>query len=518
MNTPSNSLFNDILPPVVESAVSTDFKKWKVLIVDDDQSVHDVTSLALDGFTYDDIGLEFLHAYSANEAKEIFSENDDIALAIIDVVMEEEHAGLDLVNYIRKDLNNNIIRITLRTGQPGQAPEREVLSRYDINDYKEKTELTSQKLYSSVFTSIRSYRDIKALDANRHGLERVIRSTAIIHRQKNLKEFINGVLEQLVAVLFLDKDSAFLAQGITAIEGGQEGTVIIAGTGKYEGYIGLNADQVLSAEEKSLVDASRQSKECLSEGCQYAIYFSPKEDIDDVLLFSSAHKLDEGSMYLLKLFCVNVGVAYSNILLNREIEETQRDVLYMLGEAIETRSRETGSHVRRVAEYSRILAEGYGLSEREQELIMHASPLHDLGKIGIPDRILHKEEKLDPDEWEIMQSHASQGEEMLSRSDRELMRVASLIAGQHHEHWNGEGYPRGLSGNSISIYGRITALADVFDALSSNRCYKDAWAYQDVIEYIIEQKGRQFDPELVEILFGSQHKIIAIQKKYPDVV
>lgn len=516
MNSTTNTLFSNMPRPELEKEGTQPEKKWKILVVDDEKSVHDVTRLALDGFVYEDIGLEFLHAYTAVEAKEIMGVHGDIALAIIDVVMEEEHAGLDLVDYIRNEISNSIIRIVLRTGQPGQAPERKVYSSYDINDYKEKTELTSQKLYSTVFTSIRSYRDIKALHANRMGLERVIRSTAIIHKIKNLSEFINGVLEQLVAVLFLEEDSAYLTQGVTAIEGSTDGAIIVAGTGKYADHVGKNADEVLDTTDKQLVNKSREAKECLSEGFQYAIYFSPGEGTDDVLLFSSAQKLDEDSFHMLKLFCINVGVAYNNILLNKDIEQTQQDLLYMLGEAIETRSRETGSHVRRVAEYSRILAERYGLSEREQELIMHASPLHDFGKIGIPDKILHKDGKLDAEEWEIMQSHARLGEEMLARSDKELIQVASTIAGQHHEHWNGSGYPKGLSENDISIYGRITALADVFDALGSKRCYKDPWPLDKVMELIKAESGKHFDPSLVAILCENIDDMLSITEKFPD--
>lgn len=516
MNRNKNSLFDTSSPANKQTDTSVISNAWKVLIVDDEKSVHDVTRLALNDFSYEGIGLHFFHAYSAAEAKDILLNEEDIALAIIDVVMEEEHAGLNLINYIRNDLKNRILRIVLRTGQPGQAPEREVLSQYDINDYKEKTELTSQKLYSTIFTSIRSYRDISALEATRHGLERVISSTAIIHRLNNLNEFINGVLEQLVAVLYLGKDTAYLVQGITAIEGTGMGSTILGGTGRYANLVGSAATEVLSTTELSLINKSRESKSCVSEGSNYAIYFSPGDDTDDVLLFNSKSELQGDAMYLLKLFCVNIGVAYSNILLNQGIEETQQELLYMLGEAIETRSRETGSHVRRVAEYCKILAEAYGLTLRQQELIRHASPLHDFGKIGIPDRILHKDGKLESEEWEYMKSHAMLGEEMLSHSDRELIKVASLIAGQHHEHWNGEGYPRGLNGHDISVYGRITAVADVYDALSSKRCYKHAWQNDEVIQYFLDQKGKQFEPKLVDILLELQGQFVEIQEKYPD--
>lgn len=512
MSVNNNLLFSEPL----EVASSNVNNNWKVLIVDDESSVHDVTKLALNGFVFESKGLEFIHAYSGKEAIEVMSKHDDIALALVDVVMEVEHAGLQLVDHIRNDMKNNLIRIVLRTGQPGQAPEREVLKKYDINDYKEKTELTSQKLFSTVYTSIRSYRDIAALDENRRGLERVIRSSTEIYKSINLTEFINGVLQQLVAVLYLDQDSVYTTQGAVAIEGSKDESVVLAGTGKYAEFVGKTADHALEEKQRNLISNSIEMKDCSSDGCHYALYFSPDEGLDDVLLFSTSRELSEDSMYLLKLFCNNIGVAYKNILLNTEVEDTQREILYMLGEAIETRSKETGSHVRRVAEYSRILGAGYGLSKREIELIMHASPLHDFGKIGIPDKILHKDAKLDGEEWDIMKSHTSLGEEMLNRSGREVMRAASIIAGQHHEWWDGSGYPRALKGDDIHIYARITSLADVFDALSSKRCYKKAWPLDEVTEYISSNSGKQFEPLLVDLLFKELDKFLEIQQLYPD--
>ena len=155
---------------------------WNVLVVDDEHGVHEVTKLALSNFKFDGKTLCFLHAYSASEAKQIMARTPNIAVAMIDVVMETEHAGLDLVKYIRNEVKNNLIRIILRTGQPGQAPERTVIHDYDINDYKEKTELSAQKLYSTILTSWRSYRDLVALQANRQGLSRGIRVSGNVFR------------------------------------------------------------------------------------------------------------------------------------------------------------------------------------------------------------------------------------------------------------------------------------------------------------------------------------------------
>jgi response regulator RpfG family c-di-GMP phosphodiesterase len=301
-----------------------------------------------------------------------------------------------------------------------------------------------------------------------------------------------------------------------AIEGKPGISTVLAGTGKYSDLVGKNIEMELMEKEKWLITKAIQVRDCSSDGCQYAIYFSPDENINDVLLFSTSRVLSKDDMYLLRLFFNNVGVAYKNVLLNNELEETQREILYMLGEAIETRSKETGSHVRRVAEYSRLLGQKYGLSDRELELIMLASPLHDFGKIGIPDRILHKDGKLDDEEWEEMKTHSSLGEEMLKRSNREVMQAAALIAGQHHEWWNGSGYPRGLKGNDIHIYARITALADVYDALSSKRCYKNPWPLDKIYNYLDENSGMQFEPRLVDILNENRDEFISIQTQYPD--
>jgi response regulator RpfG family c-di-GMP phosphodiesterase len=211
-----------------------------------------------------------------------------------------------------------------------------------------------------------------------------------------------------------------------------------------------------------------------------------------------------------------VSIAYENVMLREEIEGTQKDMVYMLGEAIETRSRETGQHVRRVAEYCRLIALGMGLTEREAEILHIASPLHDFGKIGIPDGILHHPGALGEHEWAVMKTHAQIGANLLGRSDREILKAASIIAGDHHEKWNGSGYPNGKKGEDIHIYGRICALADVFDALGSKRCYKDAWPLDKILEFLHEQRGEHFDPAMVDWVLENLDQMKKIRKQFPD--
>lgn len=202
--------------------------------------------------------------------------------------------------------------------------------------------------------------------------------------------------------------------------------------------------------------------------------------------------------------------------LNEEIWQTQHEMLSLLGEVGETRSEETGNHVRRVAKYSRLLAELYGLEDEKVKLVYSASPMHDIGKIGIPDRILLKPAKLEPEEYHIMKTHSTMGYDILKNSKRPLLQAAAIIAHEHHEKWDGSGYPRALCGEEIHIYGRITALADVFDALSCERVYKRAWPMENIIDFITEGRAKHFDPNLVDLFMENINQFIAIADKFKD--
>ena len=488
---------------------------WKVLVVDDEPAVHDVTRLALGKADFDGRPIEFLHAYSGAEAEQVIAVNEDIALAFVDVVMETDSAGLDLIRHIRENIGNRMIRLILRTGQPGQAPEAVVLRRYEINDYKEKTELTTQKLYTAVLTGLRSYRDLAALEANRQGLKRVIDASAQIFRISGLTALLDGVLAQLVAVLRLDQNSLLISRDSIAVENRDEKLSVVAATGKFAPLKGADPEKNLPAHVIELVHQSLMTKKSVAREKEYAGYFSPRPGHEDVIYVSSGQQLTEDDTDLIDLFLHNAAIAYENGMLREEIEGTQRDIVYMLGEAIETRSRETGQHVRRVSEYCALIGRGLGLPDREVETIRLAAPLHDFGKIGIPDDVLHKPGKLDDAEWEVMKSHPTIGEEMLSRSGREVLRAAAAIAGYHHERWDGKGYPRGLAGEDIPLYGRIGAVADVFDALGTRRCYKDSWPPARIREYLIEQRGTQLDPAIVDWVIGNWEQMLAVRRAYP---
>ncbi|MGB0683561.1 MAG: HD domain-containing phosphohydrolase [Magnetovibrionaceae bacterium] len=201
-----------------------------------------------------------------------------------------------------------------------------------------------------------------------------------------------------------------------------------------------------------------------------------------------------------------------------ELRETQLEVIRRLGRAGEYRDNETGMHVVRMSKSCQLLALASGLSEAESEVILHASPMHDVGKIGIPDAILLKPGKLDPEEWAIMQTHAQIGANILGEHQSDLMKKACSIALSHHERWDGKGYPNGLAGEAIPVEGRIAAIADVFDALTSERPYKKAWAVEDAVEFLKGNAGSHFDPRLVDLFVGILDDILIVRRQFADPV
>jgi len=203
--------------------------------------------------------------------------------------------------------------------------------------------------------------------------------------------------------------------------------------------------------------------------------------------------------------------------LKKEIEATQREVVFTMGSIGESRSKETGFHVKRVAEYTYILAKYYGLPEEECEMLKQASPMHDIGKVAIPDIVLNKPGRFNDEERLIMDTHAQLGYDMLKYSQRKLIKMAATVAYEHHEKYNGKGYPNQIAGEDIHIYGRITALADVFDALGSTRVYKDAWDDEKIFKMFKEERGEHFDPKLIDIFFEHLDEFLLVRDMMKDI-
>ena len=227
-------------------------------------------------------------------------------------------------------------------------------------------------------------------------------------------------------------------------------------------------------------------------------------------------KFDKKDMNRLMLASTYAAETLVSSKLTYEIQETQKEVVFTMGSIGESRSKETGFHVKRVAEYSKILALAYGMSEEESELLKQASPMHDIGKIAIPDSILKKPGRFNDEERAIMNTHAELGHSMIKNSQRPLLKAAAIVAYEHHEKWDGTGYPRGLKAEEIHIYGRITALADVFDALGSDRVYKKAWNDDKIFKLFKEERGIHFDPKLIDLFFDNLDAFLKVRDSFQD--
>ncbi|MCC7097545.1 MAG: DUF3369 domain-containing protein [Thermomonas sp.] len=488
---------------------------WKVLVVDDEPEVREVSRIVLEDMQFDGRNLEIIEAASGDEGYELLMLHRDVALMIVDVVMETEHAGLDLVRRVREELGNRLIRIVLRTGHPGQAPEREVIRSFDINDYKEKTELTSRKLETTVYVALRGYRDLAIIDAARRGLERVVEASTQIHSRPKSHEFASAVLAQLSALTGLESNALYC----TIPKANHAATApirVTAATGSFESFVSQPVESSLPESMLHSFNIAFENKNHVFNGDHYVLYFADSRDSENLLIVSGSTHLSDLDLDLVKVFCTNVGIAFENLHLHRDLLEAQLEMVCLLAGAVETRSKETSSHVKRVGRLAEFLARRLGLDERTTEALHFAAPLHDIGKIAIPDAILNKPGKHTPEEAAIMRTHAARGAQMLAGSSLPMIRIAAEIAESHHENWDGSGYPKGLAGEDIPLSGRIAALADVFDALGSRRCYKEPWPVDDIVAFISNERGRKFEPRLVDLLLADLDDALQIRVELPD--
>lgn len=489
---------------------------WEILIADDEEEVHAVTRMVLSGFMFEGRELAMLSAYSGEETRTMLQAHPNIAVILLDVVMEEDNSGLTVVKFIREELKNSFVRIILRTGQPGQAPERRVTMEYDINDYKEKTELTAQKLFTTITASLRAYRDLRTIERNKRGLEHIVAASSNLFELRSLREFATGALLQLTSLLHFDENSLYVQSSGLAISQQQGEFYVLAATGVFDAYVNQSVcDAVPAPVQKLLFQAIEQQRSLFTENT-YVGYFRTKNGSENVLYMEGRYDLNEIERGLIQTFSTNIAVAFDNIYLNQEIEDAQKEVIYTLGEVVETRSQETGQHVKRVGAYCYTLAIKYGLDEDTAQLLHLAAPMHDVGKIGIPDAILNKPGKLTEEEFEIIKTHTTIGYDILKGSKERILKAAATIALQHHERWDGLGYPQGLKGEQIDVFARITKLADIFDALSFRRVYNEAWSIDLIVKLFKEDNARHFDPKLVDLFLTHLDAFLKIKETYPN--
>jgi signal transduction histidine kinase len=291
-------------------------RRWKIAVIDDEPAVHEGTRFALHDYHLNGQGLEILSAYSAAEGRQLMRSHPDVAVVLLDVIMETDVAGLHLVEFIRKDLKNETVRIILRTGQPGQAPERRVIVDYDINDYKAKTELTADKLFTALTAALRSYQQLQRMVDTRRGLEIIIDAAPTLFDFRSMQRLAEGVLTQIASLLNVD------CAGILVLRERRdtEAFAILAGSGCYSRLIGGDASQILDDELRQLVQEAFTRRHHEFSSRRSVLYIKTLSGREVVVVLEAARQLSETDRALVEIFCSRFSIAFDNVILYDQLQ------------------------------------------------------------------------------------------------------------------------------------------------------------------------------------------------------
>ncbi len=475
------------------------YPPWKLLVVDDDPGVQLITRLSLKGFVFAHREVKLYPARSAVEARKLLAEESGFAVALIDVVMETPDAGLRMVEHIRDELRDQRIRLVVRTAEPDQAPERITLEQYDIDDYKDKLELTGRKLCSTIRSALKSFRDLQVIDSNRSGLEMILSEMPELYRYPtgSMDQFFQDVFERILSLCQLSGEGCPEGGGwngrgcIAVLEGGE--TVLRAGSREindpdwWERLKPSLSDFIQSGQETDIMTRGRSFYAMQTDGQPFGCVYLEDDGV-----------LGRDCRHLVHVLVKQCAAALESLNLRQELKRANESALHMLAIAAEFKDSDTGNHLQRLSRQTIEVSLEMGLSEETAEKYGRASMMHDIGKIGIPDALLLKPGKLTDDEFEVIKSHPGLGFSILQGSgtqqEDENFKLARDVALCHHEKWNGHGYPQGLKGEEIPLPARIVAVVDVFDALVSERPYKKGWPVEKALKIIEEGAGNHFDP------------------------
>ena len=451
--------------------------KFKVLIVDDSKVIHLQIKDILADICVEGRQLDFDDAYGFEDFKKLY-EPGKYALVLTDLVMEEDVSGVRVINYLRHELNDAKTRVVLMTANPEKVPHDLLLRDYDVNSYIEKRSMTDFLLKLTVISLLKTYKDITAFEKAINSIDYVV------HNSKDM------ALEDMLVETFFQIKS-FLTLKMSNVN--VNGEIYVD---KKKIFPPLNVDNL--AEKTGLNERYEFEIEILERRVRLVIF--------------SSKKLTKTDLEYVNALLSNLKYSY----FYTELSGVENELVLRLSNLIETRSEETGNHVKRVAEISYLLALDSGFNNKEAELIRSSSGLHDIGKIGIPDYILNKPEKLNDYEYAIMKEHSLIGFEILKNSRWKVFELGAMISLQHHERWDGTGYPYGLKGEEIAPEARIVQVADVFEALTHDRCYRPAWPVDKAVDYVRDMKGKQFAPEVIDVFTRRLWDIIDILNQYRD--
>lgn len=472
---------------------------YKVVIADDDDEMHQATKLLLKNFEFEDRGLLFIDTYTGDETIRVLNEEKDIAVIILDVVMESKVAGLEVVDYIRKVQENHKIRIILRTGQPGEAPENKVIADYDINDYRLKSELTAQRLFTSMYEALRSYRDIMILEHSRESLSRMIKMSSNLFSQKSIEDLYTCILDQLLCSKDTQPSALYFREmcddcGFVFLDDATYGT-IIAATGRYSQLLGKNIKEISELKEiqtkaKSMLSRQEDIFAHMENG-----YLISKTSHTGMTSFIYIESRDFNfDIELIKDYLTNYSTALDNYLINQALIENQKELIMLMSASIDRCCTDIGQQVLRTCKMGELIAHEIGLNVDVKKIIRIASRLHDIGE---------RSELAFP--LEAVDEHSIDLEEFT------LIRKAAIIAGHQNKNREIEGYPLGITKEVLVNIAEITYLTNAYALFKSRNKENDL-----LLETYKEKANGLFNPIVWDAFINLKEKIENIWRTYPD--
>lgn len=514
---------DDTLQFLPESLPDTDensLRPWKVMIVDDEPGVHAATRLALRDISFRGRGLEFVSAYSGAEAMAKLHEHPDTAMIFLDVVMESEDAGLKVARRIRKE-GFSLVRIVLRTGHPGYAPERQVVVDYDIHDYKEKSSLDFAKLFSCLISALRAFDDLVAIEQHRRGLLSVLEAVSWFDL-RSLKRYLSRMLSELSSLAGIEVDQLLLAVDRRNGRNGLNGSNGRAASGEsgesseskeFTVLIDGLAAEPLSANERRFIADSLASRSALS-GANAATYVVSAFGLELALFTRDKQALARADLVLLELFLNKVAQALDNHQTFAEILSERDSLVRAFAdpgerwgghdsheiETLQRLCRETAARLQQRVDFPGEIDDWFVFS------IGTAGGFHDLGEQHLPHALLEKAGPLSAAERQTVEQHVKDGVDILRRKlgtmqHSRLFELAESVIQQHHERYDGSGYPAGLVGNAIALPARIVAVVDCFVAMTAARPHRPAWSRAETLVHLQQGRGSLFDPRVVDAFF-----------------
>ena|GEM_PF-7044124 len=365
MNTQSDDDFLDFFEEEDPASAKKRNSFWRLLIVDDDTDVHSATTFALSNLDIHHRHIEFLHAYSAVEARQVLAVEKDIAAILLDVVMEEEDSGLKLVKVIRGELGLTDVRIILRTGQPGYAPELEVVREYDINDYKTKADLTRTKLFTAVTAAVRSYDQIRTINISRRGLDIIIKASTDLMALHGLQSFAVGIITQITGLLGLPPESLVCSQNMSPEEDGED-LIVVAAAGHYESLLNASVDTISDPAVREALHRCMKERRSIYEDNYTCLFLSGQTKHDMATYLDLREPLDTIDRQLLEVFCGNIAVGLDNVALFSELNHINQN----LDNLVKLRTEELNESLRKLEYANEQIVESLQYARKIQMAIL----------------------------------------------------------------------------------------------------------------------------------------------------